>query len=164
MKNSDLKDGMVVEVEGFEGVNNYKLHLVMGNKIFNEKGYTEKRYFDDNLKHTSFNHVKIVAVYKVCDKNIKIIKDIFCKENLELIWERSREIDWNKVPKWTKVVVNQLYYKNTYNRYFLNRTKDGFKACGHKPDGFTKSTERDIVEWDECRIHPSVEIKEEWYK
>lgn len=84
--------------------------------------------------------------------------------------EIKREIDWTKVPRGTKVQVKKREEGLWCNRYFVEfRLKiDGFfpfVAGLHLDDSFT-SYKMDVnaSDWQYCRIHPSVQIPDEWYK
>lgn len=84
---------------------------------------------------------------------------------IEIVPKKEREIDWTKVPKGTKVQVrdnegdkwvNRYFnYYDTYNEYFL------VGIC--LDDNFTVY-EMNKIWYKECKIHPSVEILDEWYK
>ena len=80
--------------------------------------------------------------------------------------EIKREIDWSKVPKGTKVQVQDFGDKEWSNRYFVECVNGHFETSILKEDDdFTK--EKAIYhayEWEECRIHESVEIPDNWYK
>lgn len=101
MKKSDLKSGMAIEWK--EG---YKF-LIVGQSAIGRNGkhslstYTED--LKDNLGSVSYD---IVKVYTTNNENINL-NNIFDENYLDLIWEREREIDWSKVPTWTKVRCKQ---------------------------------------------------------
>lgn len=83
--------------------------------------------------------------------------------------EFEREIDWNRVPKWTKVQVRDNDKHEWVNRYFIG-VNYGMFSLTHPfvatmfdefiHDGFECNNNG----YRYCRIHPSIEIKEEWYK
>lgn len=75
--------------------------------------------------------------------------------------ELSKEIEWNKVPKFTKVQVKDEDYENWINAYFLD--KDGSIFYVTLCDEFTYDSREDLGLW-KCRLDESVEIKPEWYK
>ncbi len=97
MKKSDLESGMVIEWND----NFNELGVIIGDSIRYKNGYDELSILDENLR---YKKDYISAIYKVKEKCCSLLS-IFKKENLELIWKRQREIDWSKVPKWTKVQV-----------------------------------------------------------
>ena len=86
---------------------------------------------------------------------------------------REREIDWDKVPKYTKVNVRDTDYEEWKNRYFLyvdennddymyvtslSNTKDDF--TGMNPEECCGLTGRYV----QIRLDKSVTPKMEWYK
>lgn len=161
MKKSDLENGMVVEWR-----NGTKLIKV--NDIFlNLDGFSNLDSFGENLKFNLHNNsgLDIVKIYKV-NRFATDLKSIFKAENLTLIWERPREIDWGKVPKWTKV----QYERNGawINCYHINYDEQSnYWPCECTVrDEFTFKTEKYIecVNEKNYRIHPSITIPEEWYK
>lgn len=174
MKKLDLKDFMVVQLD----VRNYEcenddMYLVIGNTLVSGVGYMNLSRYDENMENidrdiffdNSIGTYSIVKVFKI--KNIgKGIEFFFNEDNLKLIWERQREIDWSKVPKWTKVQV-RIEGTDWFNMYFYeyNTENDDSpylvkKAIDDDYSGlFLVSTA-----WQQCRIHPSVTIPEEWYK
>ncbi len=161
MRIVDLECGMVVEIR--EGIFYLVRRNLEGKFEFTGKSkWDELSMYKDNLKHVSFPGLDIIRVYK---SHGKTFDTIFSKCNLELIWEREREIDWSKVPKWTKVQVRDFDNDDWENRYFIgigvNDDVEYFSAtfC----DKFTYDNFK-FANWHQCRIHPSVEIKEEWCK
>lgn len=177
MKKSDLKDFMVVQLD----VRNYErenedMYLVIGNTLVSCDGYMNLSHYDENMENTcrdnfldnSIGTYSIVKVFKI--KNISNgIEFFFDEDNLNLIWERQIEIDWSKVPKWTKVQVKDCEGEEYKNRYFFRYEKDEnypFRVLMLKDDEFTgyEHNKSDEEIFELCRIHPSVTILEEWYK
>lgn len=83
--------------------------------------------------------------------------------------EIKREIDWAKVPRGTKVQVSLTERGDWFNRYFIDTgKKDGehaFVTSLALDDDFTSYEMEDFSDgWEYCRIHPTVEIPDEWYK
>ena len=83
--------------------------------------------------------------------------------------EIEREIDWTKVPRGTKVQVRDNAKEEWVNKYFIefNSRKEDFPffASPCLDDNFSDyKMENNGYEWIYCRIHPSVEIPDEWYK
>ncbi len=155
MRKEDLKDGMIIEVE-FSNILNER-YIKLGNLCVGLDGYIDLEDATDNL---CWESCKVVKIFK--NKSMKNLEEINDDKCLELIWEREKEIDWNKVPKWTKVQVRDFKEEKWKNIYFIDFSTNGiFKATYF--DEFTFS-EGDEIDWYQCRIHPSVEIKEEWYK
>ncbi|MBS4894014.1 MAG: hypothetical protein KHZ90_09625 [Veillonella parvula] len=160
MKKSDLKSGMVIEWK--EG----NKFLIVDQLAFGRSGthslntYTED--LKDNLGNISYD---IVKVYIINNENISL-NSIFDENYLNLIWQREREIDWSKVPTWTKVRCKQEC--GFYNAYHYEYIPNEINCLGCTTrDKFTFNTDP-VVDYlsrkDIYEIHPSVEIKEEWYK
>ena len=83
--------------------------------------------------------------------------------------EIKKKIDWTKVPRGTKVQVRNKEEGLWKNKYFVKfEAIDGyypFITSIHLDNDFTNyKMEIDACEWQYCRIHPSVEILDEWYK
>lgn len=74
--------------------------------------------------------------------------------------EIKRKIDWSKVPAYTKVLVSDtpdLYLNESEFIAYVPDIKFPFIAK-------LKSLAFGFRGWKYCKIDPSVEIKEEWYK
>lgn len=83
--------------------------------------------------------------------------------------EIEREIDWTKVPRGTKVQVRNNTNQKWENAYLVSYSDNvfplSFESSPIKDDEFTKfKAERISDLFSCCRIHPSVEIPDEWYK
>ena len=162
MKKSDLKDGMIVET-------GEDLYLVCGDKFLSLNGYMQFKDYDENLKinDEGFEKYNINFVYKEAGSLGLGLKNLLNSTNLlEKIWERKKEIDWSKVPKWTKVRCKGEF--GYYNAYHYEYIPNEIHCFGHTTrDEFTFGTDP-VVDYlskrDTYEIHPSVEIKEEWYK
>lgn len=161
MKKSDLKDGMIVQTEE-------DLYLVCGDKFLGLNGYMGFEDYDEslNLKDEEFEKYNINFVYKTKSYGLGLEELLSETKSLEKIWERPREIDWSKVPKWTKVQVKfpgEIEWENYLFTDYLPNNVFKFHVAGFKDDEFTGyEATRHQVEY--CRIHESVEIKEEWYR
>lgn len=158
MKKSDLESGMVIEWND----NFNELGVIIGDSIRYKNGYDELSILDENLR---YKKDYISAIYKVKEKRCSLLS-IFKKENLELIWESPREINWSKVPKWTKVRCKGEF--GYYNAYHYEYIPNEIHCFGHTTrDEFTFGTDP-VVDYlskrDTYEIHPSVKIQEEWYK
>ena len=92
MTKSDLQDGMVVELQ------NKGMYLVHNGMLLNQKGtghmnlYCKRGYYDEeyneDLTRPNDSNWDIVRVYKA---DVYSLKDMFDKEQLELIWERKED-------------------------------------------------------------------------
>lgn len=165
MKKSNLKDEMVVKIEGYSNEEYDGLMLVLGEFFFDINGYEKKTNFDENMINIDLKKVKITEVYEVIEPFS--LKEILNEgKGLRLIWKRQKEIDWSKVPKWTKA----QYERNGdwINCYHINYDEQSkYWPCEYTVrDKFTFETEKYIqcVNEQNYRIHPSVTIPEEWYK
>lgn len=156
MKRSDLKDGMIVEYK--DG----KFGLKLGARIISQNEHLELEDLEENLTTTNELEV-IVRVYE--SVNVHFFSEINDKSKLKLLWERPREIDWSKLPRWIKVQVKDYPEEPWRNAYFI-RLDDSNEDYPYKVtfcDTFTL-VENCICGYMQCRIHPEQEIKEEWYK
>ena len=115
MTKSDLKNGMVVELQ------NKGMYLVHNGMLLNQKGtghmslYCRRGYYgeeyNEDLTRPNDSNWDIIRVYKSDAHNLK---DMFAKDSLELIWEREEksklsEKDKNKIVKGFKAA--QKYCK-----------------------------------------------------
>ena len=80
---SDLKDGMVVEQRDGD------MYLVLAGMVVRKRGYNRIGDYDDDLKCAGYTGGDIVKVYRITPGLLGCIKDVFIKNNLELIWERK---------------------------------------------------------------------------
>ena len=80
---ADLRDGMVVEQRDGE------MYLVLAGMAVRKRGYNCIGDYDDDLKVAGYKGGDIVKVYRITPKSLKCIEDVFIKNNLELIWERT---------------------------------------------------------------------------
>ena len=162
MKKSDLKDGMIIEFRNIEE----GLGVVINNLILFKDAYYCLDNFTENLENI---HLKDLDVIKVYVLNAHVTMDEILsgkKELLKVIWERKKEIDWSKVPKWTKVRCKGEF--GYYNAYHYEYIPNEIHCFGHTTrDEFTFGTDP-VVDYlskrDTYEIHLSVEVKEEWYK
>lgn len=156
MKKSDLKDGMIIEFRNIEE----GLGVVINNLILFKDAYYCLDNFTENLDNT---HLKDLDVIKVCVLNAHVtMNEILSgkKELLKVMWERKKEIDWNKVPFGTKVVASD--FEERLNREYIFV---GYKEELEKyPFIVARVLEGEAVSFRYCKIHPDVDIKEEWYK
>lgn len=156
MKKSDLRDGMVIEMDdGSRGIaiNNYILYEKLSDSLDD---------FTCDLLYKDYKKYRINKVYRII-KRTNYISEIFKTENLKLIWERREEIDWSKVFKWTKVQVRASGEDEWKNAYYQEYSDGQFKVCFNELDTFTHIGGEEFF-FTQCRIHPKQEIKEEWYK
>lgn len=138
---------------------------VLGDKFLGEQGSVGIWEYDDNLNNVECcSELDIVKVYTVESSLCVNIGSIFLNRSLNIIWERPREIDWNKIPFGTKVIVSDCLDD-------LNET-DGFEymfisyepKLKEYPFIVALNHNEEATSYKHCMIHPLVKIKEEWYK
>lgn len=98
-------------------------------------------------------------------KSDQSFNELFTYEFIEF----EREIDWSKVPRWTKVQVRDNDKHGWANRYFVG-VNNGLFRLSHP---FIATIYDEFIHngydcenncYQQCKIHSSVEIQEEWYK
>lgn len=168
MKKSDLRNGMIVKTANGEvGIvlKGVKTRYGISDIVKFKYGFERLFNFDENL---NCDDCSIVEIYDI-DFWGADINELFCindKMKRALLWKK--EIDWTKVPKWTKVQVRDFDLEEWKNGYFLKCEDEEY--TGSYPfiatscDEFTISTaDRKKERFAHCRLHESVEPKEEWY-
>lgn len=166
---NDLQTGHIVVTKGegnailIGGSFKRSSYLSNGCVMSDLSEYKDDLTFEDII-NLNFN---IIAVYKIkncsCDISLNTLIDCLPEDNVELIWEREKEIDWTKVPKFTRVQVRDRDDSEWSNRYFIKYGEDR-----HYPYKATFSGEfayeDDYTGWEQIRIYDESDIKEEWYK
>ncbi len=152
MRKEDLKDGMVVELEWCRFAK--RRYIKMGERLVDSESWADLYEATDDL---CWDNCKVSRVF--VNKSMSCLDDMFKDDHLILIWEREREINWNKVPKWTKVQVRDTNNEKWVNKYFLGVSYD-YRFDATSDDEFTFSGM--VERWRECRMHPSVKVKDEW--
>ena len=149
MKLKDLKTGMVVKNR--EG--NY--YMVINDYIVREYVYNSLNNFNDNLTEKTLKKLDIVEVYKERKGAELRPKNWFLGiENEEPIWKREEEIDWNKIPQWTKVQVRDYDDCRWHNAYFIkydNNNISPFYVTVY--DKFTYSSFAPVLKMKQCRLY-----------
>lgn len=159
MKRSDLKDYMVVESKDGE------LRMVLGNRLLSKRGYLPLSSFNDKLEYISgAEDMKINKVYEINKDECISIHDLLNVDNLNLIWERVKEIDWAKVPFGTWVIVadhkEELNVDDGEYVMFV-----GYEPKLEKYPFIVTHSEKDYSSsYAYCMLDPDSEIKEDWYK
>lgn len=168
----DLRTGHIVRFRDGETA------ILIGNEFKNSYQIdtniccTCLEYYDEELLDEVDRENDIMEVHyiKSTDKTYDLKQLVFeiPKEHTELIWKREREIDWSKVPKWTKVIIKDIFDTkgNTIkNRYFLKveEIKNNTIFFVTKCDKFTY-TELEQEGASYIEIYDEKDIKEEWYK
>lgn len=82
---TDLKDGMVVEQR------NEKRFLVIADRVVDELGYNTLEGYGNDLKYIQYkeNVFDIIKVFKIKNRSVKSLAEIFEDSCLDLIWERK---------------------------------------------------------------------------
>lgn len=80
---ADLKDGMVVEQR--DG----GMYLVLAGTAVGKGEHNSIVGYTDGLKWAGYKGGDIVKVYRITPGSLGCIEDVFIKNNLELIWERT---------------------------------------------------------------------------
>lgn len=171
MKKSDLKDGMIL-VTRARGNGILLAGCLKGSKdLYSSGGILKIDSLNDNLSYEvkgkiykNILNYSIDKVYKISNMNNKSLSEIIDylpEDSVELIWERKREIDWSKVPKLTKVIINDYESSFGEERFFI--------AYEPKLKDYPFITITDLKEglagsYKYCRIHPDVKIQDDWYK
>lgn len=111
------------DLEGkFVELRNGKRGIVLNSHIkAKSKGLIKLGWYNEDLQEKYGDEEwDIIKIFKIEDHGG--VLDLFNdpEEYAELIWERE-EIDWNNVPKYTKVQVKNFKEDDWVNRYFLLR-------------------------------------------
>lgn len=164
MKKSELKQGMVVQLRDGD---RYLVRDREGEIILSHhNGWLRLEEYSEDLKDDNYDELDIIKVYTT---KAYMLDSVFDDEYLTEIWCRKKEVDWSKIPVWTKVQVRNSHSQGWKNRYFLRyaTTKHGaiplFEVAPF--DSFVSITEGlERESYTQCRLHDSVDIKEEWMK
>ena len=177
MKKSNLENSMIVRFKGEKDG-----HLVCGERLEGLDGYMTLDIYDDDLNYIGNYggyddnwNVEEVYKMKLCGAGLKrLLSNVRENDSLQLIWKRKKVIDWNRVSRGTKVQVRNSEKEEWVNRYFRyfstivigkdGESQDIYWTATHLKDEFTGEGEQGCGGYKYCRIHPDVEIKEEWYK
>ena len=124
MKKSDLKDGMVVTIRGGQQC------ILIERNLFKNNFTLNSTLFDYNEDLT---HKK--------NKNNDVVK-VFGIGKLKELWERE-EVDWDKVPVGTKVMV-KLDFDDEYQKAIF--------LCNNSKQFLTYSTDKGIEHWNYCKL------------
>lgn len=144
MNKSELKNGLVAKLSsGFK-------YLIIDNDLTNVGTTISLNNYDENLKDISGNNIgDIIEIYKI--KKVCRFGNLLNDKNLELIWKREEEIDWDNVPvgtkvlvrdfrdgKWREVIFIKKLNENNYNYPFRVADMEGeievYKYCKLKEE------------------------------
>lgn len=123
---------------------------------------------DFTTKGENIREYDIMKVYKITKESefdsLEDLMNELPEGKVELIWKRKREIDWSKVPKWTRVQAKAYASENWRNVYFIDYKEDSNKPyLATVRDEFTHSEGYEL-EFKYIKIYDESDIKEEWYK
>lgn len=162
MLKSDLKNWMIVENRIG------KRYVVLFDKIISDGEYDNLFNYSTDLKNVVSAELDIVRIYELKSADsIYDITHILDVDNADLIWERTTEIDWTKVPKWTKVQITDSLAAPWKNAYFLGLETEESVMYPFVVSFCSEYTYVDECDEDcfaLCRLCPDVEPKEEWIK
>lgn len=138
--------------------------------LYSSGGILEIDSLNDNLayevKEETYKNIvnySIDKVYKISNMNNKSLSEIIDnlpEDAVELIWQREREINWSKVPKWTPVQAGD-YMDNLDGKKLLVKYEPELKKY---PFIVARNFRKEACSYRYCRIHPDVKIQEDWYK
>lgn len=168
---NDLQIGHMVKFR------NGDLSMLMGDLFKDTGGALALRHYDNFLFHTSNSNYDIVEIYDF--KEDADIKDIIYtvyrqtyfldsfidKGYVELIWKREKEIDWNKVPEFTRVLVRdneEDKWKKGYFLYYSKTLTHPYVITCHGK--FTYEEGYYCGGYKQIKIYDENDIKEEWYE
>lgn len=168
MRKSDLENGMIIKFKGEEDG-----HLVCNGRFEGLHGYMRVEDYNEDLNYvkcsesTDSKNWDIQCIYRMAPSGVglvNLLKDVENNKYIEKIWERKREIDNSKIPFGTKVIVSDrtkdLNEFNGFTMKFISYEP----RLREYPFIVTESLDENATSYKYCKIHPSVEIKEEWYK
>lgn len=168
MKKSDLKSGMVVVIRD-------RKYVLIGDNFVNDTGFIGLEGYDEDLKYKYSSDIgewDITKVYSAPNWGRGFTERLSTLYASKLLWDREREVDWGKIPKGTKVQIltKEIDGCKWINRYFISQDHRFLKTSSiPKDDDFTQIKMCDyefckVSDIDNVRIHPNVQIREEWRK
>ena len=118
MELKDLKNGMVVK----DRKGDY--FIVINEYLISHNRYDLLNNLNSDLTSEYGEKFDIVEIYKE-RKSYKLIPNFWFEgiKNEVPIWKREDEVDWTKIPKWTKVQVRDDEEEEWKNAYFLSFDK-----------------------------------------
>lgn len=165
---SDLKTGMIVRFRNRVNAILIGDGFKNSNQIDRSWGCATLEDYNEELENENDEEKDIMEVYYIKSTNEEydlrhMISDL-PKEHMKLIWKRKefiREIDWFKVPKWTKVLVRNDKDDKWKKAYFLGTSPLGFDTTFS--DKFTLNDDH-IRIWQYIKLYDENDMKEEWCK
>lgn len=156
MKKSDLKNGMAVEIAG-------DLYFLIDDVFVGIDEFVPLDEYTDELKYPGDSEFDVTKVFEVLcwGGGFSYILNNK-KERVTLIWERKQEIDWNKVPRGTMIMVGDSEKDNSLvEREFLAYLGDGVAEFNCR---FICTHFINDKEWTSWRYAKIDNPKQEWLK
>lgn len=144
----DLEGKFVVLRNGRRGI------IINSHIKGRDGGIDSLENYNKELKNKCGSDFDIKKIFKI--KPIMGLSQLFSEpeECTELIWVR-KEIDWNNVPKYTKVQVRDDETGKWYNRYFIDYEEGEeypFVCSSYKEDEFTNAMPSGMT-YKYCRLY-----------
>lgn len=157
MKKCALKNSMIVKIRKGE------FGLVFENKILFSNTFIYLKDFTEDLRVESKRvELDIVKVYKprtiFCLGDLMNIREI----DLDLIWKREKEIDWTRVQFGTEVIVSDRTIDLDEHNGLIMKFVGYEPRLREYPFIVTDSVDDSVSSFKYCKVHPLVEIKDEW--
>lgn len=149
-----IKDGMVVETR--DGMR----FMVIGKYLRGTEKWTYLEDYDNKYNNKYFPELDIMAVYDVKDLQGGFTETLFSNQNK--VAERKRDIDWTKVPQWTRIEVSMGEGYPSRRAYFYDYSKLHNRVRATSCDEFTY-TEDDLASWPMFNLFDPAEAKEDWF-
>ena len=127
-------------------------------------------YYVDDIEHYLKVSTNMFGDFILIKQNesVSVNSSLLSKSTRKFI-KIEKDIDWSKIPRGTKVQYKNYEECEWNNGYFIKKCEySGYSFEISKlkeDDSFSELTMEDCCDYYRyCRIHPDVEIKEEWYK
>lgn len=142
-KKEDIVPGMLVYAY-IKNKDIYNMYYVTRSEkgliaINKEGNYFSLDEINDDFISTT-NRVKIMRVYGLSYHNYTALSFDPYDSDRELLWERKNEVDWENIPKDTKVQIKfdkDNKYAKWYNRYFYKYENSKCYVYPNGSDSFT---------------------------
>lgn len=168
MKLEDLKVGNIVVFR------NNKVYLYIGEAFVNSNGYIKSTNISKEMCCSYNSDYDVIKVYKIKDGwgcgLDKILNIGWLEDYAVILWERTFNIDWDKVPEGTPLICWDEHYGDYVYRYFVKYSSKSanYPICVSSNRCIDEMTGYDYRDYSECwmhaKIHPSVKIDPEWLK
>lgn len=127
-------------------------------------------YYVDDIEHYLKVSTNMFGDFILIKQNesVSVNSSLLSKSTRKFI-KIEKDIDWSKIPRGTKIQYRDCEEYEWNNGYFIEKYEYNdysFEISKLKEDdSFSGLTMEDCYDcYRYCRIHPDVEIKEEWYK